>query len=120
MTRMPAWNGSNNSTGWQTPSLINSWANFDNTGATVATAAYRLDGSVVRLRGTVKSGATGFSIFIVPAGFRPLMKGQWLVPTNAGTGRLDVYPTGEVILAVIHSGTNAAVSIDAISFIAEQ
>lgn len=116
---MSPWDG-RVEVGWVTPTFLNSWVDFDSTGAVAATAAYRIDGNVVRLRGTVSSGSSGFSIFILPAGLRPSMQQQWVVPTNGGTGRVDVHTGGQVVLEVIHSGTNAAVSLDAISFIAEQ
>lgn len=54
---------------WQSLALQNSWANF---GAPYANAAYMKDSlGFVHLKGLVKSGASGSTIFTLPAGYRP-------------------------------------------------
>lgn len=53
---------------WQTPTLVNSWANF---GAPYANARYMRKNGIVYVQGMVKTGAKGTVIFTLPTGFRP-------------------------------------------------
>ncbi|QDP44227.1 hypothetical protein KGG70_gp57 [Streptomyces phage Celia] len=57
-----------NDTGWITPTLINSWVVY---GSPYTAPAYRKINGRVFLKGLVKNGSVGFSIFILPVGFRP-------------------------------------------------
>lgn len=72
-------------TGWIAPTLTNGWLNYDTTA--YSAAAYRKIGSVVYLRGLVKSGTvgagTGAYIFQLPVGFRPPKNLQLICATNA-------------------------------------
>lgn len=55
--------------GWTNPTLTNSWANF---GAGYAAAGYMKDRlGFVHLKGLVKTGTSGNSIFTLPVGYRP-------------------------------------------------
>jgi predicted porin len=89
-------------TGWTTLSLINSWANV---GGGDNTAAIRLQGNIVRLRGAINGGASLTAPFVVPVGFRP-PTGSIAFPilafnsgsnTNAG-GFLSVTTAGAVVI----------------------
>lgn len=97
------------------PTLINSWVNFDSTQATWQGARYWLgsDG-MVHLSGVIKNGTLNTPAFSLPEGFRPPTYRRF----NAnGLGTLvdlfiDAY--GAVVPV---SGTNSFVSLDGISFL---
>lgn len=101
---------------WQTPTLLNGWVAY---GSPYAPAAYYLgpEGKV-HLRGLVKSGTPGSTIFTLPAGYRPETK--LLVATVGSAG------SGDVVMTVIintdgtvvsnHSSANTYVTLDNISF----
>lgn len=86
--------------GWTTPTLAGSWANF---GGTHQTARYRKHPTgVVEIQGCVKSGSG--TIFTLNSGYRP---GSILIFACIGDNveaRVDVNPDGTVVLAVGSSG----------------
>lgn len=62
------WATGESGTGWTAVTFQNSWANY---GGAFQTAQYRRVGDIVELRGLVRNGTAGTSIFTLPAGFRP-------------------------------------------------
>lgn len=100
---------------WQTPTLLNNWINF---GLGYAKAQYYKDKELrVHLKGLVQSGTVGQPIFTLPTGYRPTDRLLFTVTSNNGYGRLDIEPDGDVFLVV---GSNTFVSLDGVSFRAEQ
>jgi hypothetical protein len=105
-------------TKWYTPTLLNSWADFDSawTGA-----RYRKISGMVEIQGMIAGGTAtgGTDLFILPEGFRPAK--NLLFPTIiSGTvlSRIDVLPTGTVELGTTASSTWT--SLNGIMFKAEQ
>ena len=96
-----------------TPSL---WVNYD---TTEASAAFRKTPTgLVVLKGTIKSGTLNTNAFILPAGYRPAKNLNFAALsalTNA-VGRVVVVSDGSVRPV---NGSNAAVSLDGIVFMAE-
>lgn len=98
--------------GWQTPALLNGWANIA-TGW--APAQYRLRDGRVYLQGRIRSGAVGVA-FTLPVGYRPPIPSLFVVASNAGTARVDVFENGAVsVISYGTGGSNAAVSLSGIS-----
>jgi hypothetical protein len=54
--------------GWQTPTLLNSWVNY---GPGALSLRYRLNGDRVEIEGTIKGGTPDSVAFNLPIGFRP-------------------------------------------------
>lgn len=102
---------------WQTPTLNAPWANY---GDPFATAAYRKDGNRVQLRGRVKGGAGGSSLFTLPLGFRPPAQQTYAVMSD-GTSptHVDIKSNGEVTVAQPTSGVLGGLSLDAVAFFVE-
>lgn len=97
------------------PTFTNSWVNY---GSTFATAAYMRDRmGFVHLRGTVKSGTAGSSIFTLPAGYRPAADLIFPIAAALGTSYLTLATAGTVTPAA--GAGNAIVSVDGITFRAE-
>lgn len=100
-------------TGWQTPTLLNSWANY---GGSFQTARYRLFDGHVEIEGLIKSGSIN-KIFTLDAGYRPAGQHLFLGAANGGGLQMYVWPNGDVTaVAYIGGGTNALVSISGIRF----
>lgn len=85
---------------WLVPTLVNSWVNF---GGGQQDAEYTKDVfGWVHIRGCVKSGTTGNTIFTLPVGYRPSPSGL-IFPASTGLaggqayGRVDVVTDGRVI-----------------------
>lgn len=99
-------------TAWVAPTLLNSWVNF---GAGFNNAGYRKEGTIVRLRGVVKTGTPGATsvVFTLPVGFRPPATELLVVISNDAIGRCDVQSGGSVIATV---GSTTYFSLDGISF----
>ena len=103
------------------PTLLNSWVNYGGTAATVA--YYKDPNQIVHIEGVVKSGTTtaGTSIFVLPAGFRPLLNHTFAQLSyngaTAGFAGITVSQNGTV--AVETTTGNTFLSIDC-SFKAEQ
>ncbi len=95
------------------PTLINSWVNF---GSGYQTAGYYKDGSGrVWLTGMIKDGTAipDTSLFVLPAGYRPVTSNLFVVNSNFTFGTVQVTPDGNVS---IKAGTNAWLSFEGISF----
>jgi len=99
---------------WQTPTLLNSWANY---GGSYNPAGYFKDSmGIVHLRGLVRSG-TASTIFTLPVGYRPDYRQLFATETSPNVnGRLDVDTSGNVIM---YGGSNAWFSLDGATFRAE-
>lgn len=100
------------------PAFQNGWLNYD---AIQAQAAFKrsADGTVF-VKGLVKSGTIGTTVFTLPEGFRPLEPRLFSNNTWDGTnyiiGRVDVAISGGVVAVV---GGNPHFSLDSIVFPAE-
>jgi len=96
---------------WQTPTLLNSWANA---GGPWNPAGYRIDRGVVRFRGLINGGAVGSVLFVLPAGFIP--PADLIVPVSNGgnaTGGLGIDSAGNVSL---DWGSGSWCSLEGVSF----
>jgi microcystin-dependent protein len=104
---------------WTAPTFQNSWVNNGSWGAP---AGYMKDSmGFIHLRGIVKSGTVGATMFTLPAGYRPSYLQGMTVPSNNGVtviGWINILATGEV-QAISPSG-NSWLSLDGITFMAEQ
>ena len=70
-------------------------------------ASYRLDGSTVHLGGTLTAGTktNGTVIYKLPRHLWPARLGSWDVSKDtAGSARIGISLTGELILAYLGSG----------------
>lgn len=104
---------------WITPTMGNSWVQFATTGPNQGyqTLQYMIDKhSVVHMRGLIKNGTIGATIFTLPAGYRPANK-QIFVGIGAGdAARIDIDNAGVVQVA---AGSNSYVSFAQVMFRAE-
>ena len=97
------------------PAFENSWANI----STDRLAAFYKDPQGrVHLKGLIHAGSVGFTAFTLPAGYRPADQKIFAVISNGALGRVDVSNLGFV--QIITPSTNNYVSLDGISFRAEQ
>jgi hypothetical protein len=111
-TATPQWTGD---TAWTAPTLTNSWVNF---GAPYETAGYRRDAlGFVHLKGVVKSGTAGASIFTLPAGYRPGAQTYGAGVNNGAGVNVEVHTDGTILQG---GAGNAAVGLSGITFLAEQ
>jgi type II secretory pathway component PulJ len=98
--------------------LENGWVNYVNT---YATAGYtKTSSNVVMLKGLIRDGnaAVGTVLCTLPVGYRPTERLGFLVATQGGeatAGRIDVLPTGEVVVDSVNSSW---VGFDNIRFVA--
>jgi len=95
----------------------NSWANF---GGTTSVARYvKGSDNIVSLRGMVKSGTTGvLNTTALPTGYRPKTRLVFHTSANGQFARVDVDPSGNVYVVTLAS--NTWLSLDSISYLAEQ
>jgi hypothetical protein len=102
---------------WIAPSLLNSWVNF---GAPLENVGYFKDAAgVVHITGTVKSGTSNSAaIFTLPAGYRPANELLIAVDSNGAHCNMTVLANGTV--GPNTSGSTTRMSLDGISFLAEQ
>lgn len=100
---------------WHTPTLLNSWVDYDTT--QWQGARYRkLSNGMVTIQGLVKNGTGPPSdVFVLPVGYRPAKNLIFATIANNVFGRLDVYPTGSVNWS--SGGTNGFLSLS-VSFFA--
>lgn len=102
------------------PAFAGAWINYGGSAGSdrPSLAFYKDPNGMVKLRGSVKSGAG--LIFTLPVGYRPSGMEHWAVANYNGsgwqTGYVSVYSDGHVSL---DSGSNFLVALDAISFRAE-
>lgn len=118
-TALSTWAGTSNittlgtitQTSWTAPSLLNSWANY---GGAYNSAGYFKDSlGIVHLRGLVKDGTIGQSIFTLPAGYRPTANEVLVTISNGAIGRIDIAADGNVYAT---TGDNTWFSLDGVTF----
>ncbi len=103
---------------WTNLSLQNSWVAY---GGSFSTPQYtKTSDNIVQLKGLIRLGSTTYdsTIATLPAGFRP--KSRILYATsnyNNVHARVDIYPDGRVNFL---GSSNSWLSLDAITFLAEQ
>lgn len=91
--------------GWQYPTFTNSWVNYD---TTYTLASYIKDPlSWIHIRGLVKSGTSGTSVFTLPSGYRPSRALRVPSIANAAYGYIDIGTDGTVVA----TGNNAWFSL---------
>lgn len=97
---------------WTAVTFANSWVNY---GGAHAVAAYgkTAEGMVV-LKGLVKDGTVGSTMFTLPADFRPAQACRFGTIANGAGGRIDITTGGAVSLAT--GGSNVYVSLNHILF----
>lgn len=96
---------------WNAATLNNSWVYF---GAPTNPVGYWKDPvGIVHLRGVVKSGTIGLSVFTLPVGYRPLNTEYFAVVSNGAFGRVVIGSDGGVTPDI---GSNAYVTFDGITF----
>lgn len=93
------WTDPLSDSGWITPTLLNSWVNYDTT-AYQATK-YRKVGDTVTITGLVKLGSIGAGVFNLPVGYRPFRNLHFATVSNAVFGILEIKgvngsPAGDV------------------------
>ncbi|RFS16920.1 hypothetical protein [Emticicia sp. C21] len=107
-----------NSPDFIAPTLLNSWVNF---GSGYSTVGYYKDKeSVVHLKGFIKGGTTTQNtvLFTLPFGYHPSETRVFTVASGDGTfGRVNITSLGSV---QFYSGVNTYLSLDGISFRAEE
>lgn len=112
-----AWTLFAEDTGWTTPSLSNSWVAFG--GAFPAPEYRRLNG-VTFLKGLMASGTLASTVFILPAGYRPLNSRLFLTASSTAASQILITSAGAVeVNAYLSGGSNADVSLE-LSYPAEQ
>lgn len=99
---------------WVDYSLQNSWADYLNSYATHGVT--RTKSGLVVLKGLVRYGTTtnGTVIGNLPVGYRPAERMLYAVETSANVnGRIDVLPTGDVVIV---NGSSSWIAMDNIRF----
>jgi len=95
-----------------TPTLINSWANFN---ATYSSAKYYKDiFNTVQLSGLVKGGANNSSAFTLPVGYRPLKTHSFASGYVGNLCEITVDTSGSVKIA--YTSTPVYVSLENVRF----
>lgn len=104
------------------PAFQNSWVNYGI--STWATAAFFKDpGGVVHVRGLVNAGTLGTTVFQLPVGYRPAMQEMFIGWSHLGAQRIDIQPTGALVVngsGAFPSGGSSYVSLSGISLKADQ
>lgn len=96
---------------WQEVVFENSWVNI---ATTYTDAAYWKDPfGIVHLRGLVKDGVVGSTIFTLPVGYRPTGTKVYM-QSNAGTAE-EVYVNADGTV-VLPAGVNTSLSLDGVTF----
>jgi len=100
---------------WITPTLLNGWVNYDESG--YATCQYMKDSfGIVHVKGMVKGGSQGTAIFNLPAGYRLSKIEYFITSSNNALGILSTGSSGNVNANVANT---AWVSLRSVSFKAE-
>lgn len=104
---------------WITPTLLNGWRAYD----TARFAKFSIDPlGIVRIQGSIQAGTltSGTVLFILPKGFRPSSAQYYLVVNgSSNVAKIAVSDSGIVNLYG-DAPSNAILSLDGISFKAEQ
>lgn len=100
---------------WTGLTLQNGWAQY---GTPYPWAEFiMLPGSLIKIRGLVKSGTAATTIATLPVGCRPRYQGIYTTAGGGNTlGRVDVATTGEISHVI---GTNTYISLDPVHYKAE-
>jgi hypothetical protein len=101
---------------WVTPVLQNGWLVYDVANFT-SPGYYRDFMGRCHLRGLVKSGTLPGTIFTLPAGYRPTKTHIFATISNDLLGQIRVQADGQVVAT---GGSNTWISLDGVSFRAEQ
>lgn len=97
---------------WTAVSFENSWVNFDSSNYTAG--SYMKDSlGFVHLRGLVKTGTIGTTIFTLPSGYRPAKHHHFGVASNGAFGYCYITNAGAVQAS---GGSNTWFSLDGIRF----
>lgn len=100
---------------WIAPTFNGTWGNYSALDATRVNAGYMKDHlGFVHLRGEVRNGTAGSTIFTLPAGYRPTKRQRFpcMIGTNT-VGFLDVQEDGQVVPT---NTSNVFVSMNGITF----
>lgn len=97
-------------TAWTAPTYANSWVDF---GGSLQTVGFRLVGTRVVMRGTMKSGTINATAFTLPTGYRPGAQVIFACNANNAFGQLFVTSAGAV---TPFSGSNLSFSLDTVAF----
>ena len=98
------------------PAFQNSWANVNS--GTTNPASFKMDGQFLELAGYVYAGASGTTVFTLPASHRP-SRASWFVgyrydtPTTGEVCNINVNTTGNIDI-YFKGGTNNGMSMDGI------
>ncbi len=110
---------------WQTPTLLNSWANL--LGGNVVAGYYRIASGLVVVKAALKNSvaAPATQMFILPAGYRPLETVQFVAQNYTGSvsqhAVVSVSASGSVDAIVFsQTGGNAGNLVFYFSFRAER
>lgn len=102
---------------WITPPLLNGWLNYA-AGWEVAGVRKHLDGTG-ELKGLLKLGTRRTAMFVIPdgLGLRPPVSVPRTVSSGNGYARVDINPSGSVIVNTYFTGgSNAFVSLSGIRY----
>lgn len=103
---------------WITPTLLNGWENY---GFSYSQAGYYKDDmGLVHIRGLIKSGVTEAPAFILPKGYRPRFTTVFVGISSSGAYEFAYIRVNSGGLVTIVKGGNVYLSLDGISFLAEQ
>lgn len=102
-------------TGWNTPSLSNSWVVF---GTPFDSPQYRRLNGIVYVKGMAKSGTLS-TVFTLPAGYQTLKERVFNTASNTGGAQILIVAGAVSINGYYGGGSNAFVSFE-FSFPAEQ
>ncbi|TQK53835.1 hypothetical protein FB479_10848 [Brevibacillus sp. AG162] len=105
---------------WIAPVLLNGWVNY---GAGYSSAGYfKDDFGIVHLRGMIKGGTVGGTVpaFKLPAGYRPNVSHYFSASSYNGTIVFSSIEVGSNGYIVVSTGGNSWLSMDGITFRAEQ
>ena len=96
--------------GWIALAVGNGWTSATPPGF----AAYRKQGDVVRLRGSVVGGASGAAFATLPPGFCPVIIEQYAVPIAGGVTAAVVVDISGTLTPIFASGTE--LYLDVVNF----
>lgn len=102
---------------WITPTYLNGWVKYD---TTYNTPQYRKDAmGYVHLKGMIAGGSSASAtMFVLPVGYRPILRVLCGVQSAAGFARVDIQVDGTV--SSISGGSTSWTSLECITFLAEQ
>ncbi|HEV7679987.1 MAG TPA: hypothetical protein VGQ42_15600 [Candidatus Dormibacteraeota bacterium] len=96
-------------TTWQAPAYANGWVDYD-----VAHAVgFRVVGTRVILRGTMKTGTLNTTAFTLPLAYRNAKIANFACASNGGFGLLSIDGSGNVVPV---NGSNVYFSVDGVTF----